>query len=226
MRKNLLILFVLLASICYLQINAKKTVTNYDRNIQDTIIVKHKNFIDKSSFEFGFYSKSYSYFWIVGKDTLDFSISACEYERDKSMSIKIFHKNPINLETVLKNTKNCLPLIKQDFNTEKLNYLYFTNSFIYYPDIVTKLSNEYEEKFGQKRIKYEKLNNFMLNSIFNRKLNIFLQLENKKVSSYSIEKFNLIDKESMKYQLPNSELKDYPTFSINGMGTVVNLSQK
>ncbi len=224
MRKNFLIFFVLLASFCYLQINGKKNTSNYEKYIQDTIIVKQTNAIDKS-YEVDFYSKSYSYFWIVGKDTLDFSISAQEYERDKSMSINIFHKNPINLETALKNTNNCLPLIKEDFNIEKLDYLYFMNSFIYYPDIVTELSNDYEAKFGQKRVKYEVLSKFLLNSIFNNKINEFLKSQNKKVIGYGIEKFNLIDKESMRYQLPNTELKDYPEFSINGMGTVVKLNK-
>ena len=141
------------------------------------------------------------------------------------MSINIFHKNPVNLETAIKNTNKCLPLIKQDFNIEKLDYLYFTNSFIYYPDIVTKLSNDYEAKFGQKRIKYEILSKFLLNSIFTIKMNEFLESQNKKVVGYGIEKFNLIDKESMKYQLPNTELKDYPEFSINGMGTVLKLGK-
>lgn len=224
MRKNFVIFFVLLVSIFYLQIDAKKNTSNYEEYIQDTIIVKHKNSIDKS-YEVGFYSKSYSYFWIVGKDTLDFSISAHEYQKDKSMSINIFHKNPVNLETAIKNTNKCLPLIKQDFNIEKLDYLYFTNSFIYYPDIVTKLSNDYEAKFGQKRIKYEILSKFLLNSIFTIKMNEFLESQNKKVVGYGIEKFNLIDKESMKYQLPNTELKDYPEFSINGMGTVLKLGK-
>ncbi|QIG88551.1 hypothetical protein G6R40_02685 [Chryseobacterium sp. POL2] len=225
MRKNVLIFFALLASICFLQINAKKFSTNYKSNVQDTIIVKHKNSIEKS-YEVGFYSKSYSYYWIVGKDTLDFAISAHEYERDKSMSINIFHKNPINLKTAIKNTENCLTLIKQDFNIEKLNYLYFTNTFIYYPDIVTKLSNEYNAKYGKKRIEYKDLNKFLLSSIFNTKMNEFLKLQNKKVIGYGIEKFNLIDKQSMKYQLPNMDLKDYPEYSISGMGISVKLDKK
>ena len=224
MKRNLAVFFILFSSIFYLQISAKKYTSNYDGNIQDTIIVKHKNLIDKS-YEVGFYSKSYSYFWIVGKDTLDFALSTQEYERDKSISINIFHRNPISMETTIKNTEKCLPVIKQDFNVEKLNYLYFTNSFIYYPDVVTKLSNEYEAKFGQKRIKYETLNKFLLNSIFTSKINEFLKPLNKKVVGYGIEKFNLINKESMKYQLPNTELKNYPEFSINGMGISVKLNQ-
>lgn len=211
--------------ICYFQINARKKYINQDKKINDTIIVKHQNSLDKT-YEISFYSKSYSYFWIVGKDTLDFALSAQEYENDKSMSLNIFHRNPMKFETALKNIDKCFPLIQEDFNTEKLNSLYFTNSFIFYPDIVNGLSNEYEKKYGRKRTSYSNLNNFLLNSKFNEMINDFLESKNKKVFRYSIEKFNLIEKEYFKYSLPNSDLKNYPEFSINGMGTGVRLQNK
>jgi hypothetical protein len=49
-----------------------QTAVTYDKT--DTIIVKHKNDLNKS-YEIGFLSKSYSYYWLVGNDTLDFSVT-------------------------------------------------------------------------------------------------------------------------------------------------------
>ena len=64
----------------------------------DTIIVKHKNDLNKS-YEVGLLSKSYSYYWLVGNDTLDFSVNAREYEKDSTLHLSIHHKKPIKTKT-------------------------------------------------------------------------------------------------------------------------------
>ena len=68
---------------------------------QDTVLVKIQNRIDKS-YEIGFYSKSYTYCWTVGKDTLDFKVGVTEYERDSSIQISAFNKKPMLFATGLK----------------------------------------------------------------------------------------------------------------------------
>src|SRR5690606_29637218 len=97
----------------------------------------------------------------------------------------------------------CLPLIQRDFNIMKFSSIYF-QSPIYYIDLVKELSGEYEQKFGQKYIGYEKLNPFLLQSSLNIRLNNFLEPLNKKVKRYGIEKFQLVSKESF--------IGDFPGF--------------
>lgn len=190
----------------------------------DTIIVKHKNDINKS-YEVGFLSKSYSYYWIVGKDTLDFSVNAREYKKDSTLHLSIHHKKPMIFTTALTKINKYLPHIKEDFYLTKLNSFYFRDP-IYYFDLVKELSTEYEKQFGRKNISYEKLNLFLLNSSLNKQLDNFLNPLGKKIKRYSIEKFHLADKKHFGEYLPNVDLTEYPEFTINGMGLYVQLENK
>lgn len=201
--------------------NNQTTVTN-DKT--DTIIVKHKNDLNKS-YEVGFLSKSYSYYWLVGNDTLDFSVNARQYEKDSTLHLSIHHKKPIIFTTALTRINECLPQIKEDFYLTKLNSLYFRDP-IYYFDLVKELSTEYEKQFGRKNISYEKLNDFLLKSKVNKQLDNFVSPLDKKIKRYSIEKFHLTDKKYFGEYLPNVDLKEYPEFAINGMGLYIQLETK
>ena len=189
--------------------------------IVDTIIVKHQNDLNKS-YEVGLYSKSYSYNWLLGIDTLDFVLHATEYEKDSTLHLYLHHKKPILFTTLLENINRCLPMIKNDFDIKKFSSIYF-NSPIYYWDLTKELSDEYEQKFGRKNISYAKLNDFLLNSSLNTRLDNFLKPLDKKVKRYTIEKFHLMDKKYFGYYLPNIDLKNYPEFTIEGMGIAVQL---
>jgi hypothetical protein len=83
--------------------------------------------------------------------------------------------------------------------------------------------NEYEKKFGKKGIGYQDLNDFLLSSSLNTRLSSFLHPLNKKVKRYSIEKFQLVDKNNFNSYLPDTDLTDYPEFAIGGMGLSVQL---
>lgn len=194
------------------------------KNIQDTIIVKNKNKLDKS-YEVGFYSKSYSYFWLVGKDTLDFSINATEYENDSTLHLNIHHNNPILFTTVLNRIDKCIPIIQENFMIPKLSSFYFKEP-IYYKDIANELSNEYFRKFGKNNIDYQKLNEFLLESNLNSKLDNFLVQMNKNVQYYSIEKFHFLKKEYFNSYIPNENLTNYPEFTIHGMELYVRIVDK
>lgn len=193
-------------------------------NIQDTIIVKQKHILNRS-YEDGFISKSYSYYWIAGKDTLDFVVNAREYVEDSTLHISIHHKKPILSTTTLTKIDECLPLIKNDFYLSKLNSVYFREP-IYYFDLAKELSTEYEQQFGQKNISYEKLNQFLLNSNLNKQLDNFVNPLEKKIKRYTIEKFHLTDKKYYGDYLPNVDITGYPEFAINGMGLYVQLEDK
>jgi hypothetical protein len=190
----------------------------------DTIIVKHKNDLNKS-YEVGFLSKSYSYYWLVGNDTLDFSINAREYEKDSTLNLSIHHKEPIFFTTALTKINECLPSIRKDFNLTKVNSLYFRDP-IYYFDLIKELSSEYEKQFGRKNISYQTLNQFLLKSNLNQQLENFANPLNKKVKWYSIEKFHLTDKKYFSDYLPNVDLTEYPEFTINGMGLYIQLENE
>lgn len=126
--------------------NAQNVETSEHRS--GTLIVKHENILNKS-YEIGFYSKSFSYYWLAGKDTLDFTLKTTEYEKDSTIYISVQHTKPILFTSALAKINECYPPIKEDFDISKLNSFYFKPP-VYYPDLAKKLSIEYEQKFGQK----------------------------------------------------------------------------
>ena len=228
MRKTAIILSVLavIISSCG-QNNAKKqsATTNETPFTQDTIVVKQINVLDKS-YQIGLYSKSYSYYWLVGKDTLDFILHIAEYEKDSTLSLQVFHKEPILFAIVLEKIESCFSLIEEDFNLSKLTSLDFMEP-IFYLDLATKLSGEYEPKFGHKNINYKKLDEFLLESSLTSQLNCFLNPLNKKVKRYGLEKFFLIEKKHYEHYLPNVDFTEYPEFVFNAhTGISVSLENK
>jgi hypothetical protein len=189
----------------------------------DTVLVKIENKLNKS-YEVGFYSKSFTYFWIVGKDTLDFKIGMTEHVRDSSVQLRVFHRSPILFSKALDKINESLPLIEQDFNLDKLGYFHF-ESPIFYKDMTTELSKSYENQFGKKNISYIQLNEFLMDSWLEKKVGYFLNQFNKSTRRYSIEKFHLLEKDYYKQYIPNSDLSDYPSFSIHGMGVSVIINE-
>ncbi len=187
----------------------------------DTIIIKQKNTLNKS-YEVGFISKSYSYFWLVGKDTLDFSVNITEFEKDSTLHLSINHRKPFTFTSSLTKINECLPYVREDFNLIKLKSLFFNNPF-FYLDLGKELSIAYENQFERKNISYEKLNQFLLKSNLNKQLDNFVSPLNKKIIKYSIEKFHLTDKKHIGNGLPNVDLADYPEFVMNGMGLYMQL---
>jgi hypothetical protein len=192
-------------------------------NSIDTILVKVENKIDKS-YEIGFYEKSFTYYWVTKKDTLDFKIELTEYVRDSSIQLRISHRNPILFSKALAKINNCLPLIEQDFNLQNLTSLYL-EAPIFYKDLISKLSKNYKNQFGEKNINYKDINKFLRNSWLDEKLRSFLKQLDKSTTRYRIEKFHLISKENYGEYIPNENLNDYPLFSIHGMGILVNLNK-
>ncbi|AHM59088.1 hypothetical protein D770_04105 [Flammeovirgaceae bacterium 311] len=189
----------------------------------DTALVKIENKLD-NSFEVGFYSKSFTYCWIADKDTLDFRIGITEHVRDSSVQLRIFHRNPILFSKALDKINESLPLIEHDFNLDKLDYLYF-ESPVFYKDMTTELSRSYENEFGKKNISYNQLNEYLMDSWLEKKVGAFLNQFNKSTRRYGIEKFHLLEKEYYGQYLPNSDLSDYPPFSIHGMGVSVIINE-
>lgn len=210
---------------CLYETKPNSQAAKTSENVQDTIIVKQKEILNKS-YEVGFLSKSYLYYWLVGKDTLDFVVNAREYVKDSTLHLSIYHEKPILFATTLAKINQCFSLIKEDFYLSKLNSLYFKEP-IYYFDLVKELSAKYEQQFGQKEISYEKLDQFLLNSKPNKLLDEFVSPLQKKVKRYSIEKFHLINKiDYFRIYLPDVDLTEYPEFAIHGMGLGVQLESK
>jgi len=229
MDKNKFIILTILFTITLGFISCVQETKSNDQTVKtsdsvDTIIVKQKHDLYKS-YKVGFYSKSYSYYWLVGKGTLDFVVSATEYKKDSTLHLRVHHKNPILFTTTLTKINECYTLIKEDFHISKLNSFYFKEP-IYYFDLAKELSTEYEQQFGRKNINYGKLNQFLLNSNLNKQLGNFVKPLDKKIRRYSIEKFHLMDKKYYSEYLPNIDLTEYPEFTIEGMGLYVQLENK
>ena len=189
----------------------------------DTVVVRIENEIDKSD-EFAFFSKSIKYCWVTDKDTLDYMIGVEEQAGDSSVSIKTRHYKPILFTKALDKINDCLPLIAQDFNLNNLNSLYFAPP-IFYKDLTNELSLSYENQFGNKAIKHQELNKFLMNSWLQEKVGNFLQQFGKSTRRYGIEKSHLMEKEYYNAYIPNTNLDDYPSFTIHGRGISVILNE-
>ena len=187
----------------------------------DTIIVKRQHRLTKS-YEVGFYSKSYSYYWLAGKDTLDFILNASERKKDSTMVINIHHDDPIWFSDALRKFNECLPLMKNDFDLTKLDAICFKPP-TYYFDLAKELSMAYQQQFGRKYIRDERLNQFLLKSDLNQKLTTLLQPLHKKATYYSIEKISLINKKDYRKYAPDADLANYPEIIIGGMNLYVHL---
>ena len=215
MQKIVIILsiFALIASCCGQTTRKQAEVENDAQDIQDTLIFKREDVLNESVARW--YSKSYSYYWLVGKDTLDFKLRITESIGDGELRLRLSHKEPILFTDVLMKIDACLPLIKEDFDISKLTSINFKEP-IFYLDLATKLSSEYEQEFGRKGVGYDKLLPFLLKSSMTSQLNHFLNPLNKKVRRCGFEKFQLLDKENYKEYLSDVDFTEYPEFTLNG----------
>ena len=193
MKTIILLILTLTFVSCNKSSQTKDTiVSDIEESPIDTVLVKIENKMD-NSFEVGFYSKSFTYCWIADKDTLDFKIGMTEHLRDSSVQLMVFHRDPILFSKALDKINESLPLVKHDFNLDKLGSIYL-KSPIFYKDMTTELSKSYENQFGLKNIKYEQLNDFLMNSWLEKKVGAFLNQFNKSTRRYGIEKFHLLEK--------------------------------
>lgn len=218
MKLILSFLFILILISCNHSKNNRE-VTKSETNIipKDTLLIEYENKI-KMSYEIGFYEKSFTYCWTIEQDTLDLKIRVNKYTRDDSIGISVVNQKPIKFTTVLNKIKECLPLIQKNFKVENLRSLGFHKQPIFYKDLTIQLSKDYESQFGQENISYEKLNEFLMNSWLEKEIGIFLSNFGKKTERYIIEKFHLLSKKNYGDYIPNSNLKDYPEFSLHGSG--------
>ena len=222
-----LLLLIFVTSLSWLSCNQNSTSRNpsalFDEK-NDTIIAKRQNELNPS-YELGFLSKSYSYFWIVDQDTLNFSINARQYIKDSTLHLSIHHKEPTAFSTAIVHIDESLSIIQEDFPLTKLGSIYFTSP-IYYTDVIKELSVGYEKQFGRKSISYEQLNELLFQSNLNKQIDIFVSSLNKKVIGYSIEKFHLTDKQSLESHFKNIDFSEFPEYVIDGIGLQVQLSDE
>lgn len=216
-------LYLLLIALTY-SCNQKKSTTTTATLVPDTTFSKIK--IPLEGYAEEHYANVYQYWSITnGKDTLPISYEVYENKNDSMLNIGINHQDPINFEVIIARLKFDLPKINKEINLSKLNSIYF-KSIVYYPDLASALSNEYEQQFNKKRISHTQLNQFLLHSSLNTSLNEVFSLWNKQVKSYGIEKFHLSNLSSEKKYLNYSDTNLLPKFSINGMGLFIELQQK
>jgi hypothetical protein len=148
-----------------------------------------------------------------------------EYKGDSTFHLNVHHKRAILFATMLENLTEYLPIVKEDFEISRLNSISL-ESPMRYLDLSKVLSKEYELKFGKKIVSHEKLDQFLLHSTLNKKLDSFLIPFSKQAKSYSIEKFQLRDKKYFNAYLSETDLKDYPDLTLEGMGVYVQLTNR
>ena len=217
MRKTVILISIIaiIASSCG---QGKKQTAGDTQVIQDTVVVKHINVL--SDVDSSYISKSYSYYWLAGKDTLDFFIKTKEYKRGDDIGLDVYHKEPMLFAAVLEKIEEGLPLIEEDFDMSKLTSFFFRKP-AFYLDMSQKLSGEYEQEFGRKNVSQARLNDFLLTkSSLNTQLNQFLNPLHKKVKRYGFEKFYLIHREHYKVDFPDFDMTEYPDFVLDAMGGI------
>lgn len=217
-------LILLISTITLLSCNhstqPKETNNSKTDNVAtDTILVEIENDIDTPS-KIGFYSKSYTYCWVIGKDTLDLKIGLEEYVRDSSVQIRVFNQHPILFTTVIDKINECLPLIRGNFELDNLRSLYFEPP-IFYKDLTNELTQDYKNQVGQRDISTKQLDEFLKNSWLEEKIGSFLKQFDKTTRTYGIEKFHLLQNQHYNQYIQNVELSEYPEFSLNGIGISV-----
>ncbi|NDV70344.1 hypothetical protein [Dysgonomonas sp. 25] len=214
-------IFALIAIGCKQTAGEQEKVENSTMEIQDTVITKQNSILTEPSS----YTKSYSYYWITGKDTLDFRLNARQL-KEGSLYISISHNKPMSFADALKKTEECLPLLQEDFDVSEITSINF-RAPIFYLDLAKRLSDEYKQLFERENIPYEKLNDFLLQSSMTSQLNDFLSPLDKEVKYYGLEKAFIIDKKDYKLYLPDVDFAAYPEFTFNAhTGISVSLENK
>lgn len=179
----------------------------------DTVIVKIPRQL--TQWDTGHVIKSYSCFWIAGKDTSDLTALVSEWKPDSSIHITLNHRKPMLFSILLSKFNDVIPEIEKEFNVSRLRSVSFELP-IYYLDLSKVLSAEYEKRFGQKNVSYEKLDDFLLTSTLNTQLNNILRPLDKRVEFIRTEKFHILLKKNYNEYLYNMDFSDYPEFVING----------
>lgn len=184
--------------------------------INDTVIVKHRN-------EHSYYDNDFSYYWLTHKDTLDFNIKARQHVFDSinTVSLDINHRDPMLFKTAVKRIEECLKVIEEDFETANLSSLQF-KSPIYYSEIAIDVSKDYVKKYGTKKVHNDQISDFLKGSQIHIPLEHVLNLSNKTVRRYFIEKFDLT-----KQKLDVDYKDEVPAeAAIHGMAILVQLEDK
>jgi hypothetical protein len=222
MKLHFCIILITLLSSC--SNDKSSNITNGKQQELKTSIIKRKNALN-NSYDSVLYSRSYSYHRIFGVDTLDFTLNAMEYKVDSTFHLNVHHKGAMLFATMLEKLTEYVPFVKEDFEFSRLNSISL-ESPMRYLDLSKVLSKEYEQKFGKKRVSHDKLDLFLLHSTLNKKLDRFLITISKQAKSYSIEKFQLRDKKYFAAYISETDLKDYPDLTLEGMGVYVQLTNR
>ena len=167
------------------------------------------------------YAKLYQYCW-VAKDTSDLKFYVRDRRKDSTVVFSSAHQAQIDFDVLLDSIKQVFSQINTDFDLGKLQSLNFEQP-IFYPDLNRTLSEAYQQQYSDTTIDYPTLQGFLMSSSITGKLNDFLRPLSKKVKSYHIEKFHLLDKKQSSLQYPDMDFTDYPEFTLFGSQMQVEL---
>lgn len=163
------------------------------------------------------YSAPISYHWVVGTDTLDFAIYVSEHLQDKTLHLSYSHKLPILLQDAAVRTARILPIINEDFGGKSIKSLYLKTP-VYYLDLATNLYDIYQAEYKDKSITQPEEQAFFEKSLLHEFMVGLGAHTQMRPISYSLEKFHVMKKAGYSSYLPDTNLDDYPEFTIGGIG--------
>lgn len=172
--------------------------------------------------------KTYTYYWVVGKDTLDFSINVSEEGDGTIIYVYRFNKSGdayrkrMSIYFLLKKIKEIMPSLKEGkFDMNRLYAISFEDPSVF-TDLSNELSNAYQ-KYPKGSFHREKLNELMQNTKFHKELNHLLSPWDKKVAHYSIEKLHIIGRKQMQDNFIEIDTTKIPQDIIAGNGFYINV---
>lgn len=192
-----------------------------EKKMNETVF--KKEIVERVGYTEENYNKIYTYYW-VAKDTSDLKFTLYEKKIDNTVLLVSEHNKQIDFSVLLDSLNNALPEIRKDFDLYKIESFSFKQP-LYYPDLNHTLTTAYQKRFGDKWIDYPELKEFLLSASLTPQLNTFFNPLHKKVKSYSIEKFHLLDKQRCIKLYPNMDFSTYPDFMLSGIGIYVDLEE-
>ncbi|PWN72309.1 hypothetical protein C1631_006845 [Chryseobacterium phosphatilyticum] len=183
-----------------------------------------KEIMERTGYTEETYSKVYKYYWVT-EDTSDLKFDVYERKADSTVMFSSEHHKQIDFAVLLDSVNGAFTKINSDFDLSKLESLIFKQP-LYYPDLNRELSQAYEARYGKVAVDYPTLQQFLLSAPITLKINTFLKPLNKKVKSYSIEKFHLLSLEQIKKFYPDMQFENDPDFTLFGSGIYVELENK
>lgn len=213
--QSLLLIFLIVLTSCNKNKETKQTneppKKEWKLNIEDEKLV---------GFSEDAFTKVKWFYWVKDQDTTSYKFRIAELKNDSLVSVAIEVEKQIDFKTCLDSLNALFPIIEKEFDLKNL-YSLDIGQTIYYPDFAKEISSQFDKNFGKKITSHKKFNEMMMQTPITKNINSIIGKYNKKINSYSVEKFGLLEKSSFGYLIKDADFSDYPDFIIEGHVSVL-----